>query len=298
MQISLEEFSRVIAAIHAAAESPERWPEAYSAVARLVDSSAAQPDADRAWEKLLDSDVMEADRAVRPRCEPSVKRLMALLEPHFKTAKQVQMRLADELPGRLALASLDRLAVAAFVVDGAGAVHHLNASARTLLAELDCARVENSRFRFSKPAFNAAFEAALHGATQSPPRSSLLPLSCGRKEICEVTVSPLHADHASACLVPLALVVIARPRADGERIRILQRVRRLYGLTDAEARGMAALSLGETVEEIALAHGVRTSTVRAQVRSIFEKTGVHRQSDLVRIALSGAPLLAGPDRWL
>lgn len=296
MQISLEEFSSAIAAIHAAAEAPERWPEAYSAVARLVDSSAAQPDADRAWEKLLGFDVMEADRALHPGCEPSVKRLMALLAPHFKTAKQVQMRLAEELPGRLALASLDRLAVGAFVVDGTGVVHHLNASARTLLAEVDCARVENSRFRFSKPAFNAAFEAALHGATQSPPHSSLLPLSCGRKEICEVTVSALHADHPSACLVPLALVVIARPRADGERI--LQRVRRLYGLTDAEARVMAALTLGETVEEIALAHGVRTSTVRAQVRSIFDKTGVHRQSDLVRIALSGAPLLAGPDRWL
>lgn len=296
MQISLEEFSSVIAAIHAAAESPERWPEAYSAVARLVNSSAAQPDTDHAWEKLLGFDVPDADRLGHQACEPSVKRLMALLAPHFKTAKQVQMRLAEELPGRLALASLDRLAVAAFIVDGAGVVHHLNASARTLLPEHDCVRVENSRFRFNKPAFNAAFEAALRTATQSPPRCSLLPLSCGRKEVCEVTVSPLHADHASACLVPLALVVVARPRADGERI--VQRVRRLYGLTDAEARVMAALTLGETVEEIALAHGVRTSTVRAQVRSIFEKTGVHRQSDLVRIALSGAPLLAGPERWL
>jgi DNA-binding CsgD family transcriptional regulator len=28
------------------------------------------------------------------------------------------------------------------------------------------------------------------------------------------------------------------------------------------------------------------------VRSIFEKTGVHRQTDLVRLALSAAPLFA------
>ena len=58
---------------------------------------------------------------------------------------------------------------------------------------------------------------------------------------------------------------------------------------EAEARVVSALTLGETVEQIAVAHGVRVSTVRAQVRSIFEKTGVHRQTDLVRLALSAAP---------
>jgi DNA-binding CsgD family transcriptional regulator len=43
------------------------------------------------------------------------------------------------------------------------------------------------------------------------------------------------------------------------------------------------------VERIAVVHGVRVSTVRTQLRSIFEKTGVHRQTDLVRLALSTAP---------
>lgn len=155
MQITLEEFSAVIETIHAAATSPERWPEAFSAVARLVDSSEAAVDGDS------------------PR-----KRMMALLAPHFATAKQVQMRLAEALP--------------------------------------------------------------------------------------------------------------ARPRPDAQSL--VPRVRALYGLTQAEARVMAALALGETVDRIALAHGVRTSTVRAQVRSLFEKTGVNRQSDLVRLALTGAPL--------
>jgi DNA-binding CsgD family transcriptional regulator len=50
------------------------------------------------------------------------------------------------------------------------------------------------------------------------------------------------------------------------------------------------------VEQIAVAHGVRVSTVRAQVRSIFEKTAVHRQTDLVRLALSGGPLFMKADR--
>jgi DNA-binding CsgD family transcriptional regulator len=77
--------------------------------------------------------------------------------------------------------------------------------------------------------------------------------------------------------------------------RIVQRVRRLYGLTVAEARVMAALALGGTVDSIAVDHRVSVSTVRSQVRSIFDKTGVNRQSDLVRLALTGAPLVIGPD---
>jgi DNA-binding CsgD family transcriptional regulator len=58
---------------------------------------------------------------------------------------------------------------------------------------------------------------------------------------------------------------------------------------------MAALTLGETVYEIAIEHKVRASTVRAQVRSIFEKTGVNRQSDLVRLALSSMPFVKPDD---
>jgi DNA-binding CsgD family transcriptional regulator len=84
-------------------------------------------------------------------------------------------------------------------------------------------------------------------------------------------------------------VLIPRARLDGRSVA--QRARQLYGLTEAEARVMAALTLGETVNDIAVEHGVRASTVRAQVRSIFEKTGVNRQSDLVRLALTGAPVV-------
>jgi DNA-binding CsgD family transcriptional regulator len=294
MQITLEEFSSVVAAIHAAAETPERWPEAYSAVKRLMNSSAAQPDDSRAWEKLLAFDALDDDPRIVEACEPSVQRLMALLAPHFRRARQVEMRLAQALPGRLALASLDRLAIAAFIVNRAGALQHLNASARTLLANDRCVRIKHGRFRFYEPALNSAFEAALRSATQEPARSSLLPLSCCKEEVYEVSVLPLEENDAGARAQSLALVVIARPLPDATSIE--RRARGLYGLTEAEARVMAALTLGGTVEEIAVAHRVRTSTVRAQVRSIFEKTGVHRQTDLVRLALSGAPLLTGPDR--
>ena len=239
MRISLEEFSTVTAAIHAAAAFPERWPEVLSTVAHLLTSPGTRASPDRGWHNVL--------------------------------------------------ASLDRLGVTAFIVNASGTVHQQNNSARNLLAGDEAISVANSHLRFSDPALNATLESALRKATQAARRSSLFPVRAGKNEVYEVNVSPLQpaGDNERAPVLPLALVVIARPRPDAERIA--RRVRRLYGLTEAEARVVSALTLGETVEQIAVAHGVRVSTVRAQVRSIFEKTGVHRQTELVRLALSAAP---------
>jgi DNA-binding CsgD family transcriptional regulator len=66
-------------------------------------------------------------------------------------------------------------------------------------------------------------------------------------------------------------------------------------LTQAEETIIALLGTGLTAKEIAHARGVKLSTVRAQIRSIFEKTGIRRQADLVRLnhrcAECGAKLL-------
>lgn len=288
MRISLEEFSIVIGAIHAAAAFPERWPEVHSAVARFLHTADAALDSNHMWKNARAN-----DRRMSHELEPSVRRLMTLLEAHFDAARQIQEKLAEAMAGQLAVAGLDRWAPAAFIVDDAGRVHHRNASAQSVLPH---AMVMNSRLRFNEPRLNRLFDEALRRATQDHPRTSILPLPSAGNEICELTVLALKTDesHLSGCPMRLALVVIARPQDDAERI--VRRVRPLYGLTEAEARVMAALTLGATVDEIASEHGVCTSTVRAQVRSIFDKTGVNRQSDLVRLALTGAPLVSGPER--
>lgn len=280
MRVSLEEFSSLITALHAAMESPGRSLEIPATVATL-ERTGAEP---------REIELADIDRQTYQSLEPCIQRLTALLKAHLETAKEIHCKLAEALPGRLALASLDRLAAATLILDRNGTVYHSNAAARALLDD-DCSvRIVNSRLRLRDLKLNIALDVALRRATQDPPRSSILPLRSKEQTICELAISPLLADAADLHCGRLALLMIARPQPEADRI--VERVRLLYGLTDAEARVMAALALGGTVQQVALRYGVRTSTVRAQVRSIFDKTGVKRQSDLVRLALSGVPLVA------
>jgi DNA-binding CsgD family transcriptional regulator len=64
----------------------------------------------------------------------------------------------------------------------------------------------------------------------------------------------------------------------------------IYGLTEAEATLAVELLRGAQPEDVAQRRGLKVSTIRTQLRSIFAKTGTHRQSELMRLL----SCLAGP----
>jgi DNA-binding CsgD family transcriptional regulator len=69
-------------------------------------------------------------------------------------------------------------------------------------------------------------------------------------------------------------------------------VQSLFDLTPAEARVARRLTGGESVEDIAFTGGVSLNTVRTQVRGVLEKTGCHRQAEVVAL-LGGITVLQG-----
>lgn len=226
-----------------------------------------------------------------PAFDPQSKRLLELIAPHIETAKNVQARVAEALAARDALASgLDRLADAAFIVDASRKIHFANAAAKRLLAADARLRSAGGRLALAGARQQAAFQAAVREAAAKRVRSQLLALPANGAEAAEIAVCPLQESHALASpwQSPRVLVMISTPRRDAAAIA--SRMRQLYHLTAAEARVVALLALGRSVEEIAAQSGVRDSTLRSQLKSIRIKTGVSRQAELVRLALSGAPL--------
>jgi pimeloyl-ACP methyl ester carboxylesterase/DNA-binding CsgD family transcriptional regulator len=66
----------------------------------------------------------------------------------------------------------------------------------------------------------------------------------------------------------------------------------LYELTRAEARLVSALVKGRSLNSIADEFGLSKHTLRTQLKSVYEKTGTHRQAELVRQVITGPAMLA------
>lgn len=63
-------------------------------------------------------------------------------------------------------------------------------------------------------------------------------------------------------------------------------VARVLGLTSTEAELAAALAEGRSLAEFASARGCREATARTHLKRVLEKTGTHRQGELVHRVLS------------
>jgi DNA-binding CsgD family transcriptional regulator len=60
-------------------------------------------------------------------------------------------------------------------------------------------------------------------------------------------------------------------------------LRKTYGLTAAEAHLALRLLVGQSLRNVARVLGITYETARNRLKSIFRKTGTHRQGELVAL---------------
>jgi DNA-binding CsgD family transcriptional regulator len=110
-----------------------------------------------------------------------------------------------------------------------------------------------------------------------------------RRPALGLVVTPLRTKNPDAGIpwlglrVPVAIVTMADPEIN--RRRLAQDLHMRFGLTAAEAGLAAEIVKGDGREAAAKRRGISVSTARAQLSSIFEKTGTHRQAELVHLLL-------------
>jgi DNA-binding CsgD family transcriptional regulator len=107
-----------------------------------------------------------------------------------------------------------------------------------------------------------------------------------------VLVTPLHLSPIlPSAQQPAAVTFISDPECQFDTPG--QALGHLFALSHAEARLAAVLVKGCSLREAAEELGVSLSTVRTQLKKLFEKTGTKRQSALIRAFLmSPARLLS------
>lgn len=222
--------------------------------------------------------------------------LCTLLLPHLRRAVRIHSTVeALETERQLHCGTVERLAVGTLILDGRGKVVAANRVARDILSGDDGLQLIDDelrpQLRRERQALSELIVQAAGGGAEQPGLVAGMTLSrpSGRSPY-GVLARPLRpADGLIYGARPVAVLHISDPeRQVGASPAV---IRALFNLTPAEAGLALLLADGITLEEAAVRLGSSRHTVRSQLRSIFAKTGVTRQTELVRLILrSVAPL--------
>jgi DNA-binding CsgD family transcriptional regulator len=210
------------------------------------------------------------------------------LHPDLVRAFNLSRRFADLKDFSAGLAeTLNSSRHAIFLLDAQGGIRHANAAAEALLGEPDglCA-VAGRLAATSTPAARRlealiARAACPDGARREAGSMGLKTPS--RRLPLSLIVAPLRSDRSLARGAASVLVCVADLEAG---LSLPERqLRDLFGLTPAETRLALALLEGADLREAARSFAVSFATVRNQLSSIFAKTDVNRQAELIQLMM-------------
>jgi DNA-binding CsgD family transcriptional regulator/PAS domain-containing protein len=214
---------------------------------------------------------------------------MQLLAPHLRRAVSVAKVMGTTQAQASALAeTLDGLRAGVFLVDRSGRIVHANVAGRSMMEAGDVLSTINGRLFIHEPGSHHRLsgilaaagdgDAALSGASvtlalnaRSGQRyvAHVLPLTSGLRNRAARTYSAVAAlfVHSAAAVSPSGPETIAK----------------VFRLTPTELNVLLAIVEVGGVPDVADTLGIAPSTVRTHLGRIYEKTGVRRQADLVRL---------------
>ncbi|PWE34087.1 hypothetical protein DDZ14_02705 [Maritimibacter sp. 55A14] len=229
------------------------------------------------------------------RWEADFVTLLSLLSPHLTQAFEINRALGGkalkEYAQSQALNTQDEFQTEVIVIDAARRVLYTSHSAQRRLCLGNIVYVDDrSRLYFVDDRLAGALKLAarslIKGAALFPVRIDNLNLLAA--ESFAIQILPYKGDAATAsalgavCKVdePCLMITIQPQPSDH---RILERLVNRYGLTPAEAEVAVAIDTENSLSDIARERDVSVWTVRSQVKAIFNKFDVSRQTGIVRI---------------
>lgn len=193
----------------------------------------------------------------------------------------------SHLAAREERSPLERLEVAAAVVERDGRILDANLAMRELLDRRDGLISVSGRLVAETALAAEALAAAvsIRAAAQGPDALLRVPRPSSAQGLVVSICSELPP-RWSLGRAPknAALVTVVEP--DAPPSVNAQDLKSIYGLTKTEAIVATRIGCGETIADIAQQNGSSVNTLRNQVASVLSKTGLSRQADLVRIVMN------------
>ncbi|MGH7484484.1 MAG: helix-turn-helix transcriptional regulator, partial [bacterium] len=209
------------------------------------------------------------------------------IAPHLRRAVQIARDLSGAaFSNQVFTSALERATVGVIVLDETGAILQVNSVAEGFARTGGWLRLYGQRIELTDIASNEAFQLQVA-------KCRVLALKRGHSLSHSVDVigpdlaryrlspAPLVAQRDSlAGTRPCVIVTIACVAVPHARDRIP-----LELLTSAETALVESLAKGVTLARYARERSISVHTVRTQIKSVFQKTGTHRQAELVSLVL-------------
>nr|WP_311529055.1 alpha/beta fold hydrolase [uncultured Ralstonia sp.] len=278
-------LSKLIGLIYDTAGDQALWPQLLESMADYVAALEA--------ETVLPFDPRDAERMVANWFDGSgqlaplqgttaQKGIFLHLAPHFVRAFELQRQFAEsDEHRRLLEAALDQLPLGIAVIRASGALVSINSTLLMMLREHGCLAISAGRLT-SRP--QKALADALQQVVAEPGGDVPLRLDDANGGLC-IWVSRLMGDEQTAEEARLAVWVAS----SNARSLAESGLRKMFGTTPAETRLIQQLITGRALDEAAQNLSISINTAKTQLKSVFEKVGVKRQSELVH-AIYATPL--------
>ncbi len=228
----------------------------------------------------------------------------AAFRPHLGRALRIQGRLAAlEQESSSIWSVIEDASFGIVVLTGDRRIWRCNREAERIMAEGGEIDGQGGKLAARRPIDNAALQRLIAGAVETAHGrgrdggvgggvgggggSMALAKRAGPRPYA-VLVAPVPER-----VVPLSLaapaVVVLLTDPDHAPETPAQLLRRVYGLTRKEAQLALALAAGATLADAAQGLRIAEGTARRHLAAIFARTGIHRQSELMRLILSLPP---------
>jgi DNA-binding CsgD family transcriptional regulator len=299
MQPSAEAFSKLLLSLYAAPTQPEMWSRFLTEFTQLAGLPASAQGAYERWYGQMDAwrPGFPAKREGAVALDdglcatPETLALMELIVPHVRMALQLRHQLCEaEVAVRNHVDVIERLRAGVVLLNEQGECLFANRKAEHVCAANEGVYLRHSRLGAHKPDDHQVLCRLIERATAAARGQT--PKACGSVSIHRPAAPPLTVSvmalSPQAPLMPSvasksATVAVFIRSADDEGSGLPELLIARYGLTSAEARLAAQLFDGRSLTQAAERNNVSRETVRGQLRSIFSKTQVRRQTHLLRL---------------
>ncbi|MDF8334655.1 helix-turn-helix transcriptional regulator [Novosphingobium cyanobacteriorum] len=215
--------------------------------------------------------------------QPKEERFFQAFLPHLRQAVGLATRLRDLTESSVHVtAAANAVGTATVICDANLHVVWCNDEANALFARSPHLSIRQDRLWNDAAPVMKALHDLVRQRLQG--KVALAPITLGLPGAMPLQIKIVGLQRAAIAIDDTVALVLAEPERPPDAS--MEELACLFGLTSAEARLAAAISVGESVQDYASRRGITQGTARLQLKHVLAKTGAARQADLVRLVMA------------